>query len=775
MNVALRHLLWKDTRMIASLATAILVGTLVFQLMIWFTIWANASPSNIYYTIALWILMPNLMALGVPPMLVGSEEESGTLGWLRSLPVPWPLVVVSKSLVGVIAVGVSWVFSSLLLWMTISVWESVLPLTVESMLQSDAIRGFAFFSLELLFTGFFLAYLCRSPLRGLIILVPTIVGLFYAMQWVEAWWDSHEDPHHLWSIGRVLITIAYTAFLILMPLLPARRRLARRRSRKSAGPPPGLAERDDQPYAPSAMLGEASRPAMWRAFLWQAWRQQSRPLIGLAIVAVLLMTAFWLRTFLFGLTRPWVSSDNMPLIVSVVLVLVCTWMGCLCFYPDSISRRHFFLADRGFPKRHVWWSRIVAPALAMVLVLLLVHYLGAGFRTRPWQTITRSCCLLGFACGLLSSMWMSRSTLAFFVAPLLTLAILFASMPFLDHYSGYLSYVALAAIPLVVASWRMTGDWLKDAYRWTTQLRVSGYILLAVLVVPTTFFVVRFGGMPRELPEWRAEMMAKPMPKAFAWTSQPQSVPTIAGYLKPWLATHPLPIEVDGNLVDSPLMLRTRTLESLNLHGSNNTDALLESIQSAQRMLEWSKAARLAVLDGAVRPTEVLLYADPDERAALNTLYNRVLNLHVDAETLAMVTPAIEDALDAMASEDLREESWRMALAMEWRLYQSRRGPPKMFAGTYVDGGNYFPRLERRRADRNVDYAVHSLLSHRVDDGPPSSADFYTFGVPVDIWGTGTDTYYGRYEDRIDFYVGLGPYYKALIEQTLQCRRASDR
>ena len=52
--------------------------------------------------------MPNLVAIGAPAMLVGHEEECGTLDWMRALPVHWTKVVDSKFLVAIIAVGLTW-------------------------------------------------------------------------------------------------------------------------------------------------------------------------------------------------------------------------------------------------------------------------------------------------------------------------------------------------------------------------------------------------------------------------------------------------------------------------------------------------------------------------------------------------------------------------------------------------------------------------------------------------------------------------------------------
>lgn len=754
MNRTLRHLLWKDTRMIAPLVAVILAGTLVFYLMRWVASWSNSYLSNVDLAVSLWMLMPNLMALGAPPMLVGSEEESGTLGWLRSLPIPWPLVVVSKALVAVVAVVLSWTLSSLLLWTAMG--GEKLPMFAATLLQSHAILGAAFFSLQLLSVGFFLAYLCRSPILGLILLVPSIIGLNFAVSY--AWWllNVVSDPSGLWWAGRMVIAVAYAVLLVLLPLLPASWRLARRRSRKSLAPPPALDSRRPQPYATSAMLSESSRPGIWRALIWQAWRQQSRPLIGLFLIAALCIIVLKGTESRYAWTS-WMSS-NRDFIVGAsftLLMLACTWIGALCFYSDSILRRHFFLADRGFPKLQVWWSRLAAPSLAIAIVWLVLHAIrgGDGVVNMDDYRSVQACCGLGFTCGLLASIWMGRSTLAFFVGPVLLIGIFLCTMLVLAPYQQGIPYNAIAAIPLLFASWRLTGDWLKQTQGWMTQLRVVGYVLLAIGLIPVTFFVVRFGTMPKPLPQWRAEILAQPMPKAFK-AIHFDSRSSIEGYLKPWLATHPLPIRVNDSVIDRPQLLWEETHGTLS-SPPNGQKSLLDRAESAQRILEWAKAARLAVLEGEISPNVVLQYADSDELAAMGQMYNQLTS---GVRLTPSSAAAIRAAMSEMASEELREESWRTALAMEWRLYQSRRGN-KIFAGEFVDVGYWFPGLEQLRADRNVDNAVYTLLESPLADRPSPNIRAATRRI------------YGRSYNLIELDIGdAAPHLKAEILQELKQR-----
>ncbi|TWU16021.1 hypothetical protein [Allorhodopirellula heiligendammensis] len=743
MNVALRHLVWKDARSIASLVAVILAGTLTFQLLLWALILMFGEQSNVNLAVPLWILMPNLMAIGAPPMLVGSEEESGTLGWLRTLPLPWPLIVVSKSLVAVAAVILSWLLSSLLLWMTVSMWDAQLPITVEPMLTGDGILALAFFSFQLLFAGFFLAYSCQSPILSLILVLPTMIGLMTAVDAMGRLLSVYPDPSGLWGAMRIMTIVAYVVALVAAQFLPACWRLAFHRSTRDLNPPSRRPSRRTQPYTSTVLLSAASRPGTWRALLWQAWRQQSRPLMGLSIIAGFCILRISTQTW----NSPSVSDSFANFATAAMLTLTCTWMGCLGFYSDSISRRHFFFADRGFPTREVWCSRLVLPILAVTLATF-----GVFMVTNEDRSIS-GFCILGFACGVLSSMWMTRSALAFLISPALLVGILLATTALFEPYGQYFGYVAVAALPLLIASWRLMDVWLKHTQGWMTQLRVAGFVLLGILLVPVTFFTARYSMMPEPLPQWRTTMLAQPMPKAFGEIS-PNREPTVAQYLKPWLATHPLPIKVEGGLVDRANLLRQQTERALVSH-RYDTQGMVDAARSAQRMLEWAKAARLALLKGEMNPANLLKYAGSDEQVAISQLYNLVMSdVHpVPSEAAA----PIRDALNAMASEDLREESWRVALAMEWRLYQSRRGS-KWLAGESVDVGYWFPRLEKIRADRNVDWAVHSLL----DTPMPEVSDPHTWSADPRL--------YSHSNTPIDFDVGYGPKYKSDIEEELKRR-----
>ncbi len=107
-----KSLLWKDGKSLQSLVLAIWIGILLFNLIVFVIgVWADGPTLGGY--ISVWLLMPNLVALGAPAMLVGTEEESGTLDWLRTLPVAWQKVIDSKFVAALAAVLATFLFASL--------------------------------------------------------------------------------------------------------------------------------------------------------------------------------------------------------------------------------------------------------------------------------------------------------------------------------------------------------------------------------------------------------------------------------------------------------------------------------------------------------------------------------------------------------------------------------------------------------------------------------------------------------------------------------------
>ena len=104
----MRHLIWKDWRTVRPLFLLILIGIFAINLMLCYTRPGNDYNGTSNLLVAFWYLLPNLFALGAPAMLVGTEEDSGTLGWMRTLPVSWQQIVDSKLVVATFGLIATW-------------------------------------------------------------------------------------------------------------------------------------------------------------------------------------------------------------------------------------------------------------------------------------------------------------------------------------------------------------------------------------------------------------------------------------------------------------------------------------------------------------------------------------------------------------------------------------------------------------------------------------------------------------------------------------------
>jgi len=115
MEVSFTRLVWKDALLVRSLLYIAAIAILVANLSIAVSCHFNPidSRDSVFYANTFWILIPCLVAFGTPAMLIGTEQESGTLAWLRTLPIPLRNVIYSKLLVAFFSLALTWTLSSI--------------------------------------------------------------------------------------------------------------------------------------------------------------------------------------------------------------------------------------------------------------------------------------------------------------------------------------------------------------------------------------------------------------------------------------------------------------------------------------------------------------------------------------------------------------------------------------------------------------------------------------------------------------------------------------
>lgn len=479
-------LLRKDSRLILPLVQVAAISILLCNAIL-FVFWQYAPAGWGLYprafvglSVFLWVLAPGLVAFGAAAMLVGTEEDGGTLLWLRSLPVSWQRIAGSKLIVALLAFAFTWGFATVVLWLLSHGWEGRLRPTAHD--QFLAASSFLFFELLLLLLGFFVAYFVRNPLLGLLLLLPITFAAGITFVLVGEKLGLITAGGQL-SLGAVLFALGLLVACGLLQHAASRRRLAGPLPQR--GSPVDSLQHNSSYYLPP-LVGIHSKPSPTASLLWQQVRQTA-PLGSLLIVtSVVLMIPF-----LTTLGDP--SGLHGWLILLAVLgpacwVLTATWMGTLVFYWDNQHRHYEFLAERGVSPTKVWWTRMLPPVcgylilLSITIGLTIAFGIGSSARTDGiWQLMAMTTVLFAFA--QLVSQWIRRPILAFMAAPAYAVACLLPMVYVLEEMRfGSFATMILAVPILLFASWRLTRPWLEGQHGPRQVVQATGYTLLAIAV-----------------------------------------------------------------------------------------------------------------------------------------------------------------------------------------------------------------------------------------------------------------------------------------------------
>lgn len=710
----MRHLLWKDAMAIRPLVVAILIGIVVANVLLGLTS-AVTDPVDITTWFAsFWILMPNLVALGAPAVLVGSEEESGTLGWLRSLPVRWSAVADSKFLVSVAAVVVAWCASSVVMVLArVTVATSPSP-TVQEWISTAGIVYLFTFSLLLLGCGFITAYLFRSPVAGLLAVIPLIVALNWFIATVaRALLEQRSyQPDMMAITSQELSVLIVGGIGFVLSAWAIQRLLARRRL--TAPDRAALVKKliSDAPvsaYRPPLIVS-TTRPPRWRALLWQQNRQMAWLGVALAVIA-----AFCLMIQQPGGLR----SDLMSVVrdLSLPLVWVCvSWLGGLVFYGDNVRRRAIFFADRGISASQVWWTRMLLPG-GLCLALIATVWMSDMSRreAQTWIVMTA----LAFAFGQMVGQWVKRPVLTFFASPVYAAVATIAFFMLLQFYPNYY-YVGLIAVPvLLFASWRLTGRWLADRVNAGYHWRVLAYSALSLAIPMALIVSSRIRSTPALDASWRARIaQADP---ALTERSELVIAPITFGAIG-------TSTDFDTATPEQHLELLDRELaaESIGEHlYFQEIDALLDqsgfvaderALKSVEILLKWTNLIREDAIDGNLGMDHLEYGAERSEQLAVSWL-SAVAGRDRSNEIIRLV--------NMIPDSEMRRQSRRSALIHEWNQYHNTpwiREDGELNAKSYLDSlvaySVRFLGFERTRADRYVD-ELTKLLLQQLDTGLP--------------------------------------------------------
>lgn len=787
----MRHLLWKDGMAIKPLVEAILIGIVAIYLALALMLtWLGTNDSASLY-VSIWVLMPNLVALGAPALLVGGEEENGTLSWLRTLPVSWQKVADAKLLVALGAVAIAWLVSSLCLFF---VMASVVPNSTgyaDSMLNVGGVSFLMFFSLLLLLCGFITAYLFRSPVAGLIAVVPVIAVATTLSTEVGRWILTGDirykgELHSLSLADYVSIVTAGFALLIAAWLL--QRGLAYRRLtspisnaiNKLLEPPPVSA------YRPPALVG-ASRPNQFVALLWQQLNQMGWSAVALTVmIAILIVNQFAeSNTYAFGSNRYSVQPDGqiarfLRELAPLLIAIGASWIGGLAFYGDNLRRRCAFFADRGISPSQIWITRVLYPIIFCIMLVGVALAVGMNERYGGQGTAVLIVVMVSF--GLLVGQWMQRPVMTFLAAPAYATVATVGLLIVLQTYSTYVWTATFVAPVLLFASWRLSGRWLTGRIDFGYTWRIFAYTALAVMLPVAIVLGSRYWSTPELMPQWRAAMLATRMPADAApdyWADGNRDEISldvfpgvgISGTFAEVSAEERFKMlrrELDSDRIGDHVSLDDVTLL---LNGRTPGNDQLKQAAVAV-LLKWARVIRQLVVDGKYTLNELERVAEPAEVEAVEALRSLVGR---------GPSPELSKLVDAIPDRKLRRESRRNGLITQWKLYDQSgwRHETHTHANGEVWYGKTFMNypvgsivawipMERTRCDRFIDKATRFTLG-QLDGTLPETTDSPEFQQRVMLWREAASP------PRVDNYrqdIPIGRHWTAANEKRIDALRA---
>ena len=755
----MRHLLWKDAMTARALLLAVLIGILgaAVCLVLVSPLMNEADAASVF--VSFWILMPNLFAIGVPAILVGNEEERGTLLWLRTLPVRWQSIADAKLLVALGGLVTCWLGSSLVLISGGMLVTDKFSPFAEEMISLEGVLYLACFSVMLMLLGFVTAYLFRSPVAGLLAVVPLIGGVTYLFELLTRWILTGQinyggaltDPTFSEQLALGVATLGGMIFVASLQRMLARRRLnrmvGRSWSKRLNSSSTGVAYKP-----PVAVI--APRASTAKVLVWQ----QIRQCWHLGLLILLTSVSYMLLSYGFRRDRWNCSANAWESLIPLFLGLAAIWLGVLVFYGDNFKNRRSYFADRGFTVNVIWWTRLSAPFFMLValIVFLLVlhpdtdtllrvdlHSTGLSLAGAIIELVT---C---FAFGQLVCQWIRRPALAFFAGPAFAVIPAIILMLFASMYPNYAWWIMISAVVMLFGSWQLTGAWIENPHRdgndaggirrciqWLKkpEVRAVSYVLLAILCPLVIVASLRVSTTPVLRAQWRQRLLAAPVPEpktypngrpiyrnlhaekystyAFADKSERSADQFGADerneclkLLREELASDEIGSRVSREDIQWLLELNTPTLT-----GGENLDSDLRLL-ATEVLLDWSNRVRQQVCEGEMSCMD-LMFAERCEYDASIALF--------DMYDQTGMTRPLARVLSQIPSAELRQESRRIALLGEWQVYnrqswwlgdgKSMQSAPKNFLGFPVALMRSAIPYERQRADRNVDEITYLLL-----------------------------------------------------------------
>ena len=487
-------LLFKEAKQLAPLLIALCAAGFVLHLLCKF---GYEHEQAAMHKISL-MMIPLLFAIGAGPMLVSQEKEQRTLGWIGSLPVGPRSIVLSKLIVCVVGLVLSWLVSIVLTLLLAPPFFTSKSISLPDLLYWIC-GTFAVLSL-----GFALAWKFSTAISSLIALaisscVLTLAGRTALSIFIDT--VKYDQPIELLSLGLLSLVAAAAAVFYGQRAFVAG--AATESIFSSERWDSGRIERHSQ----------QGRSSFWTlspssSLIWQISRQNSLPWSGLLLIVVM-------SGSLFLFSRLSGNPSEADLLLSVLLPsgLALSWLGASVFGSDAYRDRINFLAQRGVAPGLIWWTRMILPLGSVGLLALLMFSYGLRVLDIDGpigvlMTLGVSAVLMIFAFTQWFSQWTRSTLLSFCVAPAAA-AMIIGYQVFVTENLQAPWWILLPSVAVAILATRiMLCPWMDgrfDLRYWTGHFA----LLLVALGIPLIPFVYTWATYPDMSPEMQRSLAAE--------------------------------------------------------------------------------------------------------------------------------------------------------------------------------------------------------------------------------------------------------------------------
>ncbi|MCY2983436.1 MAG: ABC-2 transporter permease [Planctomycetota bacterium] len=662
-----KRLLWKEWKQIQPLLIALVGIAALLHLLGALTIAIDRQ----YFHAVVFVLIPGLLAVGVGPMLVSQEKELRTISWMGALPVRRQTIVASKLAVGVVALLLCWLVSSII----------VLAVSPQIFYDSNVLDTYSALwpinTVFLLAISFSLAWICPTAMSTLITIlplaaVPTILATlevdFFPLGGLLD--NTSKMPSLLCSILNYPFIAAVVAGIAY-------------RYGRSSFVANGVKNSWIEWWSRLDFRYHSSARSIWEpqgivpSLLWQI-ATQNRMLIVAAVSTVLIPCFGWLIDSPQAQPVDWIYIN-----VGLIGGLILSWLGTSVFGSDGTKLRIRFLADRGVSPGMVWWTRQILPfgimlvglacwaGIAMVLASTEapLQY-PRRFPTVPWLSVVL-CAVAIYASTQWATQWLKSSLVVFCIAPAIGVGgVCLGSFALIGLGAPTWSMVISIAIAFI-ATRVMMRAWMDGQLGWR-YYSSQGAFLFAALLIPTIPFLITimsYPGMPASV-QRALSIEAQGYAKKSAINSSPIELVLAEN---PWLKSEPDPeFEIDehGLMVEKQVAPAEKTATLPIQDSVNETLGFLESqLASYGGSIKASLYAVLFVQREAML-TSLRLNSGEATEPATSKRYQRAIGLmHSISERLRMEPRIVEqeyaDRMEAWLVQELTKPKRKEALGAE--------------------------------------------------------------------------------------------------------------